>query len=122
MPVGGRYMNTKYGHNASGDDVFFILVPEENAGEAAMVEGLEVYPVRTLTQAVQLVTGEDEREGEGTDRQPTSVGVRPETVSGNRDGSVSSPRAGAIAYPCRIQPRPASVRVAGEYSALTQPL
>ena len=27
MPVGGRYKNTKYGHNASGDDVFFILVP-----------------------------------------------------------------------------------------------
>ena len=38
-----------------------FLVPEENAGEAAMVEGLEVYPVRTLTQAVQLVTGEDEQ-------------------------------------------------------------
>ena len=27
MPVGGRYRNTKYGHNASGDDVFFILIP-----------------------------------------------------------------------------------------------
>ena len=27
MPVGGRYKNTKYGHNASGDDVFFILIP-----------------------------------------------------------------------------------------------
>ncbi|MGI5870290.1 MAG: YifB family Mg chelatase-like AAA ATPase [Kiritimatiellia bacterium] len=37
-----------------------FLVPEENAAEAAMVEGLEVYPLRSLTQAVQLVTGEDE--------------------------------------------------------------
>lgn len=27
MPVGGRYKNTKYGHNASGDDVLFILIP-----------------------------------------------------------------------------------------------
>jgi len=27
MPVGGRYKNTKYGYNASGDDVFFILIP-----------------------------------------------------------------------------------------------
>ena len=27
MPVGGRYKHTKYGRSASGDDVFFILIP-----------------------------------------------------------------------------------------------
>lgn len=35
-----------------------ILVPEENAYEAAMVEGIEVYPVRSLRETVDLLSGE----------------------------------------------------------------
>ncbi|HRX86476.1 MAG TPA: YifB family Mg chelatase-like AAA ATPase [Phycisphaerae bacterium] len=35
-----------------------ILVPEENATEAAVVEGLDVLPVTSLTQAVGVLTGE----------------------------------------------------------------
>src|SRR5205085_2136936 len=31
-----------------------VIVPDENAREAAVVEGIEVYPVRTLGQAVAL--------------------------------------------------------------------
>ncbi len=36
-----------------------FLVPEENAAEAAVVEGLDVYPVSNLRQAAQIITGED---------------------------------------------------------------
>jgi magnesium chelatase family protein len=32
-----------------------VIVPEENAREAAVVEGIEVYPVRTLSQAVSFL-------------------------------------------------------------------
>ncbi|HTE19730.1 MAG TPA: YifB family Mg chelatase-like AAA ATPase [Armatimonadota bacterium] len=35
-----------------------ILLPEENAREAAIVRGLEVYPVRTIRQAIQALAGE----------------------------------------------------------------
>ncbi len=35
-----------------------IIVPEENAHEAAMVQGVEVYPVRTLREAVDLLQTE----------------------------------------------------------------
>ena len=32
-----------------------VILPEENAREAAVVEGIEVYPVRTLSQAVSFL-------------------------------------------------------------------
>ncbi len=32
-----------------------ILIPEENSNEAAVVEGLQVYPMKTLTDAVQFL-------------------------------------------------------------------
>jgi len=35
-----------------------IIVPEENAEEAAVVEGLEVFPVRNLRQAADFIDGE----------------------------------------------------------------
>ena len=34
-----------------------FLVPEENAREAAVVEGLEVYPVKSLREAVEIAEG-----------------------------------------------------------------
>jgi magnesium chelatase family protein len=34
-----------------------ILVPSENAEEAAVVEGLDVYPIRTLRQAADFLAG-----------------------------------------------------------------
>ncbi len=34
-----------------------LIVPYENAGEAAVVEGLAVYPVRTLREAVEFLAG-----------------------------------------------------------------
>lgn len=52
-----------------------FLVPEENAAEAAMVEGLEVYPVRTLRHAAQLITGED------TETEPLHVDMQDLYVS-----------------------------------------
>ncbi len=36
-----------------------LLVPEVNANEAAVVEGIEVYGARTLSEAVKHFTGED---------------------------------------------------------------
>ncbi|GIV62379.1 MAG: magnesium chelatase [Rhodothermaceae bacterium] len=35
-----------------------VLVPEPNASEAALVEGLEVYPIRTILDAYRLLAGE----------------------------------------------------------------
>src|SRR5437868_3093656 len=35
-----------------------VIVPENNAREAAMVEGIDVYPVRTLRDAFEFLTGE----------------------------------------------------------------
>jgi len=34
-----------------------IYVPEENKGEAAVVEGIDVYPVKTLSQLVEALSG-----------------------------------------------------------------
>jgi magnesium chelatase family protein len=36
-----------------------LIVPRENANEAAVVEGVEVYPVDTLSQAVAMLTGKE---------------------------------------------------------------
>ncbi|MBW7888328.1 MAG: YifB family Mg chelatase-like AAA ATPase [Bacteroidetes bacterium] len=37
-----------------------IILPLENAGEAAMVEGIEVYGVQNLTEAVEFLEGKNE--------------------------------------------------------------
>jgi magnesium chelatase family protein len=37
-----------------------LIVPADNAEEAAVVEGLDVYPVRTLRQAADLLAGQSE--------------------------------------------------------------
>jgi len=34
-----------------------FFVPEENAAEAAMVEGINVYPVKTLPDVVEFLGG-----------------------------------------------------------------
>ncbi len=34
-----------------------ILLPEENANEAAVVDGIDVYPVQTLAQAIEFLNG-----------------------------------------------------------------
>ncbi|WP_304621781.1 ATP-binding protein [Rhodothermus marinus] len=39
-----------------------VIVPLDNAEEAALVEGLEVYPVASLQEAVSLLTGAVSRE------------------------------------------------------------
>ena len=39
-----------------------LLVPTANAAEAAVVEGLDVYPVGSLTEAVGFLTRQVERE------------------------------------------------------------
>jgi len=35
-----------------------VIVPEENAGEAAVVHGVQVYPVKTLAQTLQFINGD----------------------------------------------------------------
>ena len=37
-----------------------LLVPPDNAEEAAVVEGLPVYPVRSLHEAVSFLTGQED--------------------------------------------------------------
>jgi magnesium chelatase family protein len=45
---------------AQKEGVRGLLVPEENAAEAAVVQDLSVYPVRSLQQAVRFLCGEEE--------------------------------------------------------------
>ncbi|MFH1941204.1 MAG: YifB family Mg chelatase-like AAA ATPase [bacterium] len=45
-----------------------MLVPRENAKEAAMAEGLDVFPVSTLQEAVSIIEG-------GTEREPFRVNM-----------------------------------------------
>jgi len=45
-----------------------LLAPAENAREAAVVEGVDVYAVRSLAEAVGVVTGQ-------LDVEPTSAGI-----------------------------------------------
>jgi magnesium chelatase family protein len=46
-----------------------ILIPRENAKEAAMVQGVDVYPVETLGQAVKIVEG-------SVDQKPFTVDMK----------------------------------------------
>ena len=44
-----------------------LLVPTVNAAEAAVVEGLNVYPVGSLTEAVGFLTGQVDMDPEAVD-------------------------------------------------------
>ncbi len=46
-----------------------VIVPAENAPEASVVEGVEVYGVRDLVQAVKFIEGEDRADPASTDLQ-----------------------------------------------------
>ncbi len=39
-----------------------LIVPDGNATEAAVVDGVSIYPIKTLTEAVDLANGSDQRE------------------------------------------------------------
>jgi magnesium chelatase family protein len=56
-----------------------ILVPPDNAEEAAVVEGLDVYPVRTLREAADFLAG-------GLSRTPFVVEDQNAYVTGLADG------------------------------------
>jgi magnesium chelatase family protein len=53
-----------------------MLLPEENAEEAAVVTGLDVYPVKTLNRVVELLAGQD---------QPLPLKVRPDLLLARLD-------------------------------------
>lgn len=55
---------------AKSEKLKAVVLPEENAREASVVEGLDVYPVRTLTQAVALITGDAEFEPYALSAEP----------------------------------------------------
>ncbi len=50
-----------------------LIVPRANAGEAAVVEGLRVFPVDSLSDAVRLLAGDG--------REPTSTRIEDETFA-----------------------------------------
>jgi magnesium chelatase family protein len=58
-----------------------LLVPPENAAEAAVVEGLEVYPVATLREAFDFLS---ERGGRGTPEPPRRL-TAPDGPTGGPD-------------------------------------
>lgn len=47
-----------------------IIVPAENAEEAAVVEGMDVFPVETLREAASLL------DGTGADREPFKANIK----------------------------------------------
>src|SRR5437764_13569118 len=47
-----------------------LLVPPGNAREAAVVEGVAVYPVRTLTEVVEFINGTRSIDPFRTEAQP----------------------------------------------------
>jgi magnesium chelatase family protein len=49
-----------------------LLVPAGNAREAAVVEGVAVYPVRTLTEVVEFVNGTRFIDPVRTENQPVT--------------------------------------------------
>ena len=54
---------------ARGNNIRKLIVPEVNAREAALVEGVEVYPVHSLMEVVQLLNT-------GNGIQPVKVDTR----------------------------------------------
>lgn len=51
-----------------------LIVPGENAAEAAVVEGLAVYGMNSLGDAVRFLAGEDERQPESVDMETLWAG------------------------------------------------
>ncbi len=45
-----------------------VIVPQENANEAALVEGITIFPVQNLRQAVAILSGKERPEGHTIDR------------------------------------------------------
>ncbi|MBN1268547.1 MAG: YifB family Mg chelatase-like AAA ATPase [Kiritimatiellae bacterium] len=54
---------------AREEGVTRIMVPEENAEEAAVVEGVTVYPIRYLRQAADFLSGTEQIEARSVDKQ-----------------------------------------------------
>ena len=52
-----------------------LLVPAGNAREAAVVEGVAVYPVRTLTEVVEFVNGTRFIDPVRSENQPEHNGI-----------------------------------------------
>ncbi len=51
-----------------------VILPKENANEAAVVDGINIYPVETLLAAIEFINGE-------TSIEPISVDIREEFAS-----------------------------------------
>jgi len=64
------------GVSARAHGVKRLIVPEENAHEAAVVTGLEVYPVSTLNSVVELINSE---------RPPLPLSIDTEALLANLD-------------------------------------
>jgi magnesium chelatase family protein len=64
-----------------------LIVPEENAGEAALVPDIEVYGVPSLDRIVGLISGEWDEPPAAPARRPAAVGAGPDMadVRGQRD-------------------------------------
>lgn len=56
-----------------------VVVPEENGAEAALVDGISVYPVRTLGELVRFLRGEEDIPPLACDPHPLLAG-EPETI------------------------------------------
>ena len=52
-----------------------VIVPQSNAVEAALVDGIPIYPVRTLSEAVSFLSGERELDAHTVDRHKLLAGV-----------------------------------------------
>jgi len=86
-----------------------LLIPPQSAAEAALVEGLAVYPVRSLDEAFRFFTGE------------ATVAPQPGGLAAYRAGSVPDQETGADFSEVKGQHalrRAVEVAVAGEHNLL----
>ena len=48
-----------HGHACQGEKLMGVILPKSSAQEASMVEGLEVYGIDSLAEAVDFLNGEN---------------------------------------------------------------
>jgi magnesium chelatase family protein len=78
-------------------DIYPLVLPPENAVEAALVEGVRAHPVRTLPEAVEFLGGGAMIPPAVTDRGPCGAAVEPEDDFAEVQGQEQAKRALEVA-------------------------
>jgi magnesium chelatase family protein len=88
-----------------------IIIPEHNAREAALVEGLKVYPVRTLTETVDFLNNATEIESFRVDMKKIFEYNQQYPIDfSDVKGQEHATRGGGCRWPQHINDRPTRIR------------